>query len=169
MAFDWTKEDGEAARIPQGQDTEVEITKLIFEGKNGVFRSQAGDPRIMIVFTDALGQEAAYMTTLSEKCGWQMRSILGAIGANREKMAADGIELVDFAREDFAKANLMGRKLKIRVKEYVDDAKGNLAEIAALRRPPASASPAPAAKPAPAPAPAAKPTPAAPSVDDIPI
>lgn len=134
MAFDWTQDDsGEAVRIPVGQDVDVEITKVVFGSKSsGQFKSSSGDPRIMIVMADGEGREAAMFITLSEKAGWVLRALLSAAGVDRTKMQADGVKLSDFAREDFGSANLVGRRLKVRVKEYKDDS-GNLANVVPLR------------------------------------
>jgi hypothetical protein len=133
MSFDWTQDDSAAApRLPLGQDTEVEITRIVFGNRDGPFRASAGDPRIMVILADDQGREVSTMVTLSEKAGWVLRSILSAASADRAKMQADGVSLADFADEEFAKANLIGRRLAIRVKHYLDDS-GTLGEIAALR------------------------------------
>jgi hypothetical protein len=134
MGFDWTKEDAvEAPRLPIGQDIEVEITRIVLANKDGPFMSQSGDPKILVVMADDEGREASAMLTLSEKAGWVLRSILSAAGVDMARLKADKVEPSRFADEEFGKANLIGRRLKIRVKQYVDEAKGNMAEITALR------------------------------------
>lgn len=149
MAFDWTEEDSaDALRIPVAQDVQVQITKIVFGNKSGPFRTSASSgcaPRLMLIMADADGREVASMVTLSEKAGWTLRSILSAAGADMQKMKDDGVRPEDFAQEQFANANLIGRRLSIRVKEYIGD-DGNLGEIVALRaRPGAQLAPSPAA------------------------
>ncbi len=152
MAYDWTEpsQGGESERLPVNVALEVEITRIVFAKKDGTpFKSQAGDPKIMVVMTDDEGRECAMMVTLSAKGSWVLRAILSAAGADMAKMKADNVELAWFADEAFGRANLVGRRLTIRVKKYVSD-DGNLAEIEAIRRsnttpPPATPTPPPAA------------------------
>lgn len=129
MAFDWTKNDEtDAPRLPVGEEVDVQITRLVFTKKDGTpFRSQAGDPKIMAVFADDAGREAAFMFTLSDRAAWQLRSVLSCAGADLARMKADNIEPSHFANERFATANLVGRRLRIRVKGYVRE-DGNLAD-----------------------------------------
>ncbi len=151
MAFDWTEEDSaDAPRIPLGQDVQVQITKIVFGNKSGPFRTSVSSgcaPRLMLIMADANGREVASMVTLSEKAGWTLRSILSAAGANMQSMKDEGVTLENFAHEQFANANLVGRRLSIRVKEYIGE-DGNLGEIVALRARPGAQpdiSPAPSA------------------------
>lgn len=172
MAFDWTEPDSrqETVRIPIGQDTQVEITKLVFgSARNGPFKTQSGDAQILLVMTDNQGRECSCYATLNEAAGWVLRSILSAANADLARMKADGVEITDFKDEDFARANLVGRRLAIRIKEYKDDAKGSACDMVALRRRPGQQ---PAVQAPPPPAPALLPPPAAePSTDpaDIPF
>jgi len=133
MAFDWTENKGreDAPRLDVGKDHQVEITKVIYGNKSGPFKSNAGDPRIMLIMADADGSGCATMLTLSHKAGWVIKSILEAAGANLVKMKEKGIEPQDFADEEFGNTQLVGRKLSIRIKGYVS-AGGNLAEIVAI-------------------------------------
>ena len=136
MAYDWNKTDdsGEAERLPLNMEHDVEITKVIFGSKkNGPFLSKTKEPRIMVVMTDAEGREAACMITLSDKAAWVLKAILSCAGANMAKFAEKGVEPADFATdEEFGTAQLVGRKLRIRVKSY-SSPDGNLAEITPLR------------------------------------
>jgi hypothetical protein len=133
MAYDWEKaaaqEGGEyAERIPAGVH-DVEIRRVLFGSKGGgLFRSRAGDAQIMLIFADREGRECTQMVTLSEKAGWVLARLLSAAGADMARMKADGILPRDFANPEFARANLVGRRLRIDLaytpggdgKEYAD-------------------------------------------------
>jgi len=167
VAYDWTKPDeGNAERLPVDIENEVTVTGLRFGNKNGPYRSTAGDPRIMLILADDEGRECATMVTLSEKAAWVLKSILSSAGVNLQKMVEHGVEPEHFANEEFAKANLIGRRLKIRVKSYAS-ADGNLAEIVAVRPRPQANAPAPPAPPVP-PAPPMPPA-LEDNTDDIPF
>ena len=133
MAYDWEnnadKEGGsQAERLPDGIH-DVKITRVVFGKKDGpAFASRSGDPQIMIIYTDAEGREAGSMVTLSPKAGWVLAKILRAAGANLSKMTSNGVKPADFAAEEFATVNLVGRELRVNVewtmvpngKDYVD-------------------------------------------------
>jgi len=133
MAYDWekasTQQGGDyAERIPSGVH-DVEIKRLLFGSKKGgAFRSRDGDPQIMLIFADREGREAAQVTTLSEKAGWVLARLLSAAGADMKRMKADGVLPRDFANQEFARANLVGRRLRADIqykragdgKEYAD-------------------------------------------------
>jgi hypothetical protein len=133
MAFDWekasTQQGGDyAERIPSGVH-DVEIKRLLFGSKKGgAFRSRDGDPQIMLIFADREGREASQMVTLSDKAGWVLARLLSAAGADMKRMKADGVLPRDFANQEFARANLVGRRLSADIqykrggdgKEYAD-------------------------------------------------
>ena len=133
MGYDWEKaaaqEGGEyAERMPAGVH-DVEVKRVLFGSKGGgPFQSRAGDPQIMLIFADRQGREAAQMVTLSEKAGWVLARLLSAAGADMARMKADGVLPRDFANQEFARANLTGRRLRVEVaytrgndgKEYPD-------------------------------------------------
>ena len=121
MAFDWekasTQQGGDyAERIPSGVH-DVEIKRLLFGSKKGgAFRSRDGDPQIMLIFADREGREASQMVTLSDKAGWVLARLLSAAGADMARMKADGVLPRDFANQEFARANLVGRRLRVDLK-----------------------------------------------------
>lgn len=133
MAYDWekaaTQEGGDyAERIPAGVH-DVEIRRVLFGSKKGgAFRSRDGDPQIMLIFSDREGREASQMVTLSDKAGWVLARLLSAAGADMKRMKADGVLPRDFANQEFARANLVGRRLRADIqykrggdgKEYAD-------------------------------------------------
>jgi len=171
MAFDWTAPDNDAPRLTENAEHDVQITRIIFTKKGQPLVTSNGDPKIMLIMADDNGCECVVSLTLTEKAGWLLKSILGAGGADMEAMKRDGVEPSWFADEVFATKNLVGKRLRIRVKSYVG-IEGNLAEIAALRPRPGTAptptvAPSAASKPA---APPANPPEAPPSdTDDIPF
>ncbi len=148
MSYDWTgnaekKGGGSAPKIPPGAGIDLKIVKVVFGSKaGGKFESKNGDPQIMVIFADNVDREAPEMVTLSDKAAWKLAQILSAAGANLERMKAAGITPDKFADEQFATANLVGRKLKGDV-EWDDT--GKYATITPLRPEPAGAS-TPAAK-----------------------
>jgi len=129
MAYNWEKEadreGGEQSeRLPSGIH-DVEITRVVFGSKQGgVFTSKSGDPQIMLIFADSEGREASLMVTLSRKAGWVLAKVLRAAGLRMSQMTADGVEPKDFASEQFATANLVGRRLRIDVKWFKSERDG---------------------------------------------
>ena len=119
MAYDWKNQaereaPPEAEKVPAGVH-ELEIKRLVFGSKNGTFVSKGGDPQIMVIFADDQGREASQMYTLSAKAGWALARLLEACGVDMQRMEADDVEPSDFADEAFARANLMGRRLRAEV------------------------------------------------------
>ena len=146
MAFDWekasTQQGGDyAERIPAGVH-DVEVRRILFGSKKGgAFRSRDGDPQIMLIFADREGREAAQMVTLSDKAGWVLARLLSAAGADMARMKADGVLPRDFANQEFARANLVGRRLRVELKYKRGGDGKEYADATPIRRPPASAAP----------------------------
>ncbi|MBM4020295.1 MAG: hypothetical protein FJ288_18570 [Planctomycetes bacterium] len=143
MAYDWekaaTQEGGDyAERIPAGVH-DVEIRRVLFGSKKGgPFKSRDGDPQIMLIFADPQGREAPQMVTLSEKAGWVLARLLSAAGADMQRMKADGVLPRDFANQEFARANLVGRRVRAEVK-YKQAADGKeYADVTPIRPRPAA-------------------------------
>jgi hypothetical protein len=151
MAYDWEKASTQAAsgnyaeRIPAGVH-DVAIKRLLSGSKKGgAFRSRDGDPQIMLIFADGEGREASQMVTLSEKAGWVLARLLSAAGADMARMKADGVLPHDFANQEFARANLVGRRLRVDLrykagndgKEYADVTPVRTRLAAATAQPPA--------------------------------
>jgi len=151
MAFDWekasTQEGGDyAERIPPGVH-DVQIKRLLFGSKKGgAFRSRDGDPQIMLIFADREGREAAQMVTLSDKAGWVLARLLSAAGADMARMKADGVLPRDFANQEFARANLVGRRLRVDLKYKAGNDGKEYADVTPVRTRPAAS---PAQPPAP--------------------
>ncbi len=119
MAYDWQAEadregPAKAEQMPAGTH-DVELVRVVFGGKGRRFQSNKGDPQIMCIFADAENREAAQMYTCSEKAGWMLAKLLSAAGANVQRMTASGVKPEDFADQDFAEKNLVGRKLRVQV------------------------------------------------------
>ena len=151
MAFDWekasTQEGGDyAERIPSGVH-DVQIKRLLFGSKKGgAFKSRDGDPQIMLIFADREGREAAQMVTLSDKAGWVLARLLSGAGADMARMKADGVLPRDFANQEFARANLVGRCLRVDLKYTACNDGKEYADVTPIRTRPAAA---PAEPPAP--------------------
>ena len=151
MAFDWEKastQEGSdyAERIPPGVH-DVQIKRLLFGSKKGgAFGSRDGDPQIMLIFADREGREAAQMVTLSDKAGWVLARLLSAAGADMARMKADGVLPRDFANQEFARANLVGRHLRVDLKYKAGNDGKEYADVTPIRTRPAAA---PAEPPAP--------------------
>ena len=147
MAYDWekaaTQESGDyAERIPAGVH-DVRIIRVLFGSKGGgLFKSRAGDPQIMLIFADGEGREASQMVTLSEKAGWVLARLLSAAGADMKRMKADGVLPRDFTNQEFARANLVGRRLKADVKYKPGRDGKEYADVTPIRRRPDEAAPA---------------------------
>jgi hypothetical protein len=147
MAYDWEKAATQGAsgdyaeRIPAGVH-DVEIRRVLFGSKKGgAFRSQGGDPQIMLIFADRQGRETPQMVTLSEKAGWVLARLLSAAGADMQRMKADGVLPRDFANQEFARANLVGRRVRAEVK-YKQAADGKeYADLVPIRTRPAAPAP----------------------------
>jgi hypothetical protein len=144
MAFDWEKASTQAAsdyaeRIPPGTH-DVEIRRVLFGSKKGgAFRSRDGDPQIMLIFIDRQGREASQMVTLSEKAGWVLARLLSAAGADMKRMKADGVLPRDFANQEFARANLVGRRLRVDLKYKRGGDGKEYADVTPVRTRPAAA------------------------------
>ena len=116
MTFSWEDAEGgtatDAEKIPVGQHY-VKVEKIITESKSGgPFKSRDGDPKIMVVFTDADGREAAQMYTLSEKAAWTLAILLSRIGATKlSELDQQGIKPSHFANKKFAESHLLGKFL----------------------------------------------------------
>jgi hypothetical protein len=112
MGYDWNKaadENAQSERVPAGRHR-LKVGKIIFGKKDGTkFSSQAGDPQILLVFSDNQDRETSQMFTLSDAAGWTMARLLKAAGANVERMTKDGVTPQRFADETFANAQLLGR------------------------------------------------------------
>jgi hypothetical protein len=143
MAFDWEKASTQAAsdyadRIPAGVH-DVVIKRLLFGSKKGgAFRSRDGDPQIMLIFADGEGREASQMVTLSEKAGWVLARLLSAAGADMKRMKADGVLPRDFANQEFARANLVGRRLRVDLKYKAGNDGKEYADVTPVRTRPAA-------------------------------
>jgi len=99
------------------------------------------------------------MVTLSAKAGWVLARLMGCFDppANLARMEADGITPLNFADQDFADKNLLGRELTIEL-EYVKGRDGkDYPEITPVKPEPSTAPPPATAEddPPPAAAPAA--------------
>jgi hypothetical protein len=151
MAFDWEKastQEGSdyAERIPSGVH-DVQIKRLLFGSKKGgAFKSRDGDPQIMLIFSDLEGREASQMVTLLDKAGWVLARLLSAAGADMARMKADGVLPRDFANQEFARANLVGRRVRAEVKYKRGGDGKEYADVTPIRTRPAAA---PAQPPAP--------------------
>lgn len=132
-------EGGEKAeKIPSGQHA-VEITDIVFGSKKGgAFASKAGDPQIMLIFSDSQGREAAQMVTLSEKAKFVLAKILEAGGADLRKMDEKGITPQKFAEERFATINLKGKKFTADVQWETAENGKEYSTVTPLRKPPES-------------------------------
>jgi hypothetical protein len=154
MAYDWEKaadqQGGDyAERIPPGTH-DVEIRRVLFGSKKGgAFRSRDGNPQIMLIFADRQGREASQMVTLSDKAGWVLARLLSAAGADMKRMKADGVLPRDFANQEFARANLVGRRLRAEVKYRRGGNGKEYADVTPIRARPAARSVPTAAPPAP--------------------
>jgi len=144
MAFDWEKastqaESDYAERIPAGVH-DVVIKRLLFGSKKGgAFKSRDGDPQIMVIFADGGGREASQMVTLSDKAGWVLARLLSAAGADMKRMKADGVLPRDFANQEFARANLVGRRLRVDLKYKTGNDGKEYADVTPVRTRPAAA------------------------------
>jgi hypothetical protein len=151
MAFDWEKASTQAAsdyaeRIPAGVH-DVVIKRLLFGSKKGgAFKSRDGDQQIMLIFADGEGREASQMVTLSDKAGWVLARLLSAAAADMKRMKADGVLPRDFANQEFARANLVGRRLRVDLKYKAGNDGKEYADVTPVRTRPAAA---PAQPPAP--------------------
>lgn len=136
MSYDWedaAKSKGggsNAPKIPPGAGIDLKIIRVVFGKKGERFETKNGDPQIMLIFADSVEREAAVMVTLSEKAGFKLAQILSAAGANVKRMTEAGVTPDKFADEQFANANLVGRKLKGDI-SYDDT--GKWADITPLR------------------------------------
>jgi hypothetical protein len=140
MSYDWTgAADGKARapKIPPGE-TDLTIIDVIFGSKKaGLFKSNDGDPQIMVIFGDGKGHESGEMITLSDKAAWKLAQLLAASGANLAAMKERGITPAKFTEEQFAKKNLIGRKFRGDV-QYEAAANGkDYARVTPLRPEPA--------------------------------
>lgn len=115
MTYNWAlEEEGQAQteRMPLGVHN-VMIVKII-RGKGGqTFTSASGDPKIMLVYEDSQGRQAATMYTLSEKAVWALKIVLSRSGTNLDELTEQGIELHHFADQSFAESKLLGKKLVV--------------------------------------------------------
>ncbi|MBN2582539.1 MAG: hypothetical protein JXL80_05680 [Planctomycetes bacterium] len=128
-----------AEKIPTGQH-DLEIVRVVFGNRQGLFRTRDGDPQIMLVFADPQGREASQMYTLSDKAGWTLAKLMSAAGANLQRMTAEGVKPQNFAEEQFAMKNLVGRRIRA---DVAWDQKG-YSTITPIRREAAAATEPPA-------------------------
>jgi hypothetical protein len=96
----------------------------------------------MLIFADGEGREASQMVTLSEKAGWVLARLLSAAGADMKRMKVDGVLPRDFTNQEFARANLVGRRLKVDLKYKPGGDGKEYADVTPIRQRPAEAAPA---------------------------
>jgi hypothetical protein len=105
-----------APRLPDGIHR-VEIKRVLHGSQNTPeFRSNNGDPQIMLIYGDDQGREVGDMITLSERAGWRLAKVLSAGGANLKGMEADGVLPEHFADEKFAQQLLRLKPITISVR-----------------------------------------------------
>lgn len=119
MGYDWVK-NSENARAPklERREHDVQISRIVFENHNGPFRSESGDPQIMLIFADHRGHEAAQMYTLSEKAVFKLAILMSCCDPpiNMQRLRDEDAKPEWFANKDFATNQLVGRKVKIAVR-----------------------------------------------------
>lgn len=164
MGYGWTKTDENysEARLPLGVH-DTQITKVKRSGQNGEFTSKNGDPQLMVIFEDASSMSASDMYTLSDKAAWRLRMLVQRCRPPLDvaAMEAQGIEPSAFADQNFAEANLVGRKVRISIEADKDPMYPKVVPVRvegdvqpatpAVTPPPAPAAPPPPPKVPPAP------------------
>lgn len=117
MGYDWEGEaDKIAEKVPAGIHR-LRVNKIVTAGKGGTFKSRAGDPQVMVVFTNDRGAEVAQMFTLSTKAAWTMAKLLSRCGVDLKALKDGGIEPKHFANQKIAEQYLVGCETWARV-EY---------------------------------------------------
>lgn len=112
MAYDWEGQaEQEGAPKSEPGWHIYTVTGVLRGTRTKTFESRAGDPQILVVFTDEEGLEAAQMFTLSEKAGWALARFVSRAGVDVRKLREDGVEPGDWADEDFAKRKIMHRQV----------------------------------------------------------
>ncbi|MBE3109205.1 MAG: hypothetical protein IMZ46_01630 [Acidobacteria bacterium] len=119
MKYPWrqkaTEESSQSEKLPAGV-YDVTIERVVHGKKDGTpFKSKHDDPQIMVIFADDQDREAAMMVTLSAKAGWVLAKILGAANCDLAHFEDTNIGVLDFADPEFAKTNLVGLTLRIKV------------------------------------------------------
>lgn len=116
QTYDWHGEEegkGQSPKVSAGRHL-LKIVEVKTEGKNGPFQSRGGDPQILVIFANSDGDEAAQMITLSKKACWVLKRLIKHCRPpfDTERMTADGVTPDDFADQDFASKQLVGRKVE---------------------------------------------------------
>jgi hypothetical protein len=114
MSFDWNDQQSQyeqAPLIPEGRAW-VRIKSVRHGSKNGgLFTTKAGDPKMLIIFEDAHGNEGSDMISLSPQAAFRVKALLEACHDpfDFDKMNADGVTPRSFADTEFATVNLVDR------------------------------------------------------------
>lgn len=110
MSFDWEAAAEGNAGMPEGFH-QVECVKVMRHSKKGVeYTSKDGDPQLYTVWQTGAEEEGLASFTLSAKAGFTLAKALKCAGADLARMKAAGVTPDNFADEDFASKQLVGRK-----------------------------------------------------------
>lgn len=168
MAFNWTKSVS-APQLEPG-DHKCTIKEVKREGKGGVFETNDGSPKLMVVYEDHRGAQIAQFFALNEKSAWVLAKLLSAVepAIDLAAITAAGITPAHFADIGFARKNLVEKQrtvfVRVKVSDRVDkngnpvlDAEPIPAAFARVNTAPSAPAPAPAASTAAARPPASRP------------
>jgi len=178
MSYDWSApaQSPNAPKMKAGGHEAV-ISRIVSTKQDGSeFFTKDGEPQIMLVFTNAQGEEATLFCILTDdpEKSWALRAVLHAIGAKVELLTQHGVKPEHFRNKEWAEKQLKGRKLRVDVgyrpnKKNPDDPYMNVIPMRPAMTPAqvesARTAPAPAAAQA---APSAPPPPEVPT-EDIPF
>ncbi len=121
MPYKWSENDSEGAGASEKMTPGVyqaTVAKVVMGSKSKPqFKSKSGDVQIMVVFKNAIDQEASAMYTLSDKAAWTLVRLLSRCGVDLKKMEADGVEPKHFGNQKVAESYLLGRRVMIEVEQ----------------------------------------------------
>jgi len=173
MSYDWSApaQSPNAPKMKAGGHEAV-ISRIVSTKQDGSeFFTKAGEPQIMLVFTNAQGEEATLFCILSDdpNKSWALRAVLHAIGAKVELLMQHGIKPEHFRNKEWAEKQLKGRKLRVDVgyRKNPNSPENPYMDVIPMRPAMTPEQIAAAGKPASAPA-AAQAAPAAPPPPEVP-
>ena len=119
MSYDWSApaQSPNAPKMKAGAHEAV-ISRVVSTKQDGSeFFTKAGEPQIMLVFTNAQGEEATLFCILSDdpNKSWALRAVLHAIGAKVELLTQHGVKPEHFRNKEWAEKQLKGRRLRVDV------------------------------------------------------
>lgn len=143
--YDWTEKAQQSferkAHLPNGEHDLFVCDVFHTDKDGGPLLSRAGDPQILLYYSDRKNRIAWDRLTLSERAGWTLARLIGAAGQTAKGWTTDdlktrGISPVDFADPDMTKEHIFGLQFRARVTWQKKEDGKEVPEVTPLRQGP---------------------------------